>query len=858
MSFVHKKWRRIIAFMLACCVLCLTSMQYVSADTSASESEGIGTSMYDVSTSLTAYANSVIGSNTNDKHSDHILKEIPDAVGNDDICKPGIAGAFIGYGDEDKDFYAYISSNTAKSVTTSSYDAWLNAGDNGNIYTYARYGHLLSDLGLDETGNATGSSSMRNMFGLFMQGTHATASFIPQVFDFSLDILKTLNPFQFFANDTNVKNAITNPNDIAGSTPKDIFGDEVVDPDAHNVDNPLKANQDLTNASAGGILKPVVDFVSDIYDLSQDFGMLTIIPLLVAILLFTIIMRSGKNSGDTFGKIKTFVLRLTFIAVGVPLCGVLYTSVLNNISDVVQKSPAASKLVACTFVDFQSWVQSSRLDLPGNVQLTSSGQSSNDGDSVTAAGSANADTIRKLRNITFKINEKIYNFGFDANLGLSNNSHDYDAGTNAGIWNTNGTLKADNSNATVEKQVNAMLARYRSGDFYQASAWETAVNGAITSNHKDDLGATPSTANADSNANKVYGMYDETDECSDWLNRTIDDNKKILKGNMPASEPKYNWNKFNIFSNGALKTTGVPKKSGKLSTEVDITYKSGGATWDAGKMADPENKGGLSSISMYNYLSTSFDDSSISVYSAEKATSEYTKRAHYSVNLIGSGGLSTAYAVNCIACLFTFALIGLIYGFGMIIGNLKRGLNMIMQVPFAMMGAIRSAMQVVVYVFVMCIELIVTVFVYQFVCDLVVVFASVIETPIEDAVKDATILIGGKFAFISDFVSSDVLYDNRMILMTGIFVMAIAVSFMTYKVVKHRRAILSCMEYAICKYYRAVTFSEMLPVFDAWMANRKSLYVWDSVSDVGNAISETVIDVVTTSDNDMQKGVQTV
>ena len=101
----------------------------------ASEAEGIGTSFYDVSTALTAYANSVVGSNTNDKHADHRLSEMNGQ-------SPGVAGAFVGYGDTDRGFYAFISSNTANAVTTSSYDAWSNVGDGGATYAYVRYGYL--------------------------------------------------------------------------------------------------------------------------------------------------------------------------------------------------------------------------------------------------------------------------------------------------------------------------------------------------------------------------------------------------------------------------------------------------------------------------------------------------------------------------------------------------------------------------------------------------------------------------------------------------------------------------------------------------------------------------------------------
>lgn len=845
MNFIKHKYHRVVAFMLAVCMLVLSvpsQAVYASSPSGASESDGIYTSMYDVSTALTAYANNVVGSNTNDKHDDHKLKEM-------DEKKPGIAGAYVGYGDSDKGFYGYIASNTAKAVTSSSYDAWLNVGDNGSTYAYARYGHLLSDLGLDETGDATGSSMMRSTFGLFMQGTHSVAGFVPTIFEFSLKILRTLNPFRFLIKDDTTMykeseyGGSANGLFDSGSTSTDgsiKSGAGAVDKAI--TDNATGANAADVTASAGA-LKPVTKVMTSIYSGTRAIGFLSIIPLLLVLLLWSMLMKRDMSG------LKAFVIKFAFIVTGVPLCAALYTGVLDQTLTAVQTNPAASRLVACTFVDFQSWVQSSRLDLPSGVTLKSVGKSNSSGDSTTAAGAASAETLRSLRDITFRVNNAVYQFNglSTSGIGVGNTDAKEAANFNPGMWDNNGHLKDNGSDSTVEKQVNGLLQRYRSGDFYQASAWETSVNGALNKYHASELGATPSTSNANTNDGKVYQMYDETDEATDWMNRTVADNKKIFKGQK--------WNNFNIFSNGALKSDST------ASTKVDstITYNSGlGSNNWTGDMADPAVKGGLSSISMYNYLSSSFDDASISVYSAQKSTSEYTKKAHYAVNLIGSGALRVAYALNCVACLFSFALIGVMYGLGMVISNLKRGISMLMQIPFAMMGAVRGIIQVVMYVFTMCIELLFTVYVYQFVCEFIVIFASVIETPISNLVKQAdgmieSVIFGGRFSFLTNFVSPETLYNNHYLFVLGVFGLMVAVILFTGHVLVKSNAYLSAYEYAVCKWYRLITCKEMLPVFDKWMARRKSLYVWDDVSEINDLVSETVHDL-SRSKSDLEKG----
>ncbi len=845
MNFIKHKCHRVVAFMLAVCMFVLSVPSqpvYASSPSGASESDGIYTSMYDVSTALTAYANNVVGSNTNDKHDDHKLKEM-------DEKKPGIAGAYVGYGDSDKGFYGYISSNTAKAVTSSSYDAWLNVGDNGSTYAYTRYGHLLSDLGLDETGDATGSSMVRSTFGLFMQGTHSVAGFVPTIFEFSLKILRTLNPFRFLIKD----DTTTYDESTYGGSANGLFDggststDGSIEGGGAAVDKAITDNAHGDNATdvtaSAGALEPVTKVMTTIYSGTRAIGFLSIIPLLLVLLLWSMLMKRDMSG------LKAFVIKFAFIATGVPLCAALYTGVLDQTLTAVQTNPAASRLVACTFVDFQSWVQSSRLDLPSGVSLKSVGKSNSSGDSTTAAGAASAETLRSLRDITFRINNAVYQFNglSTSGIGIGNTDAKEAANFNPGMWDNNGHLKNNGSDSTVEKQVNGLLQRYRSGDFYQASAWETSVNGALNKYHASELGATPSTSNANTNDGKVYQMYDETDEATDWMNRTVADNKKIFQGQK--------WNNFNIFSNGALKSDSTS------STKVDstITYNSGlsSANW-TGDMADPAVKGGLSSISMYNYLSSSFDDASISVYSAQKSTSEYTKKAHYAVNLIGSGALRVAYALNCVACLFSFALIGVMYGLGMVISNLKRGISMLMQIPFAMMGAVRGIIQVVMYVFTMCIELLFTVYVYQFVCEFIVIFASVIETPISDLVGQVdgmkeSVIFGGRFSFLADFVSPETLYNNRYLFVLGVFGLIVAVVLFTGHVLVKSYAYLSAYEYAVCKYYRMITCKEMLPVFDKWIAERKSLYVWDGVSEINGLVSETVHDLSNNKSN-LEKG----
>lgn len=773
-----------------------------SSDGGASEAEGIGTSFYDVSTALSAYANSVVGSNTNDKHADHQLREMKG-------LSPGVGGAFVGYGDSDRGFYAFISSNTAHSVTTSSYDAWSNVGDDGSTYAYVRYGYLLNDLGLDDAATEGGDFG-RIVFGWFMRAVHAIAGLIPQLFGLCLTLLRLLNPFKFLTSSVvNSYGVLYHYRDQeyqmvrtgSGTNVGSMLGDSVSD---------------------SGVFGSIAQVISDLYTRLQFMGIYVIVPLLIAFLLFSILMQR-HNGQSVSRKVLIFLERFAFIVVGVPICALLYTSAVDEAYSIVSDEPPASQLVASTFVDFQGWVTNGRLGLPDYIELVSSGLDSDTGDASTTAGAASSDTVRALRYYVYELNRGV---GLVPD-GSSNPIGVFDPDRNSGpygyfygnVWDTNGFVDNLVGDDATSKRVGGLLSRYSGGNRYQASAWETAVNGTMSKKYSTELGATPSTANATSNDGMIYGMYDYTDDASDWLDREVADNTNIFEGHRYNNGGDWSGKAWNIFSNGDLVasvTTDVKK---------DIVYKNGwnGTVQDG---TDPNTTGGLSSISMYNYLSTDFTDSSVSVYSSVKSTSEYVKPSHFSVNLIGSGVLRTLYGANCVAVLGIFVIIGLFYGFGMVISNLTRGVRLLLQIPGAMFGILRSIVQIIVYTLVMIMELLGTIFMYVVFTDLIIMFATVIEKPIAKAVMTPSVVVGGRIANVG-VLNPDVFYGNTLFFVFGMFVVIGMLLFSGYKIVKYHRVFLVVWEACWCKIFRLVTCQALRPAFDDWMKNRVSLYVWD-------------------------------
>ena len=526
------------------------------------------------------------------------------------------------------------------------------------------------------------------------------------------------------------------------------------------------------------------------------------------------------------------------------MLGVLYTATLDEVQSIVLTQAPSSRIIAASFVDFENWVKTSRLDPPGQPVDESGGGSTgsssfelkSEGISESESqGRASSDSWRTVRETIYQINHAtgLYALDGDSGLGISVGGDDID--TNAGMWDTDGKFTQFGSDSENRKviftRLNSLLDMYSSGAFYTASAWESNINSSLTANFQDDLGSTQSTDPASSNKKTIYQMYFDTDEVDDWMNRSVENNGEIFDDKRDGSdgpeEAKWANMEWNIFSNG----TNIGVDSLPTDATSDITYKSSIGAW--GDAINPAGKGALSTVSMYNYLASAFNESNISVYSAANTTSEYTRVQHYSANLAGSGFMGTLFLVNCIVCLGVFVIIGLFYCLGMLLHNLKTGLALIMSIPGAMLGVLKSIIQVVVYVIKMIIELFGTIFLYQFVGDLVIIFASAVEAPVvENAANiEAAAVAGGVLASGSGSSLLLALAESKPLFLLSLAAVVVGLLMLGFTMVKLVRPVLVVWSYAWMKVMRRLTLPEFLPVFDAWAVNRKSLYIWDELAE---------------------------
>ncbi|MBD5585203.1 MAG: hypothetical protein HDQ88_08975 [Clostridia bacterium] len=541
-----------------------------------------------------------------------------------------------------------------------------SSSDVSGVWAYCQYGYLLNDLGLDKTGGS-GMHLIRFVSGWGMLLMYVLSMAVPMLFGFVLNLLQTLNPFKFFAGID--FSSFTGANATMGGI-SDIDG---------------------LPAALQGLGATITNW----YNAFQSFSEYIVIPMFFVILCLTLLLSKKAGKGSV---IKKYVLRLFVIFMCVPICGSVYTSVLEQMGDSTEIGYAqSSMIVKSTFVDFEKWAKTSRLGLPPDLSFSIDANDSTSDDVIPSeASGVSSATSSRIREIAYKINSiQFKNDGTILTTGMlqADGTTMYLTGKNSGLtWNravTNGVTAAaigvtgaltDTSKEQLSEvaEIFDLLIRYSSADFYTSSMFESDAKSLI-----DKAGV--ETEDKD----KLFGASDEPSD--------FQDGKDFQFGEDHFSEDNAY---LNIWGNGGLSFS-------------NNSFSSNGEK-------------GLSTMSMYNYLNSKFGRTSVTMYSTD-SSSDFVRQSHFSVNLIGNGLMSALYWFNALLMLASLSVVGICYAFGMFINVLKRSFKFISSVPFALLGSIKAGARIITYTVMMIIEIIGTMFVYTLVAQIIISFSTVME-----------------------------------------------------------------------------------------------------------------------------------
>ena len=642
-------------------------------------------------------------------------------------------GAFMGYVDKDYPFWDFTNAIAQTTMGTQS-RSYTVPSNNQAVAAYLQYGHALQALGLDTvSSNQFDFMAIGRMFLGYLSMAVYVGALVPQVaFSVAINVMKTLNPFNWMVSEA-------------------IGGGETVP------------------ALAG-----VKGFVTDLYNVFAGMGLYAATLILaVGIGMSILFWRKSNNVGLHF---KKFIIRLVFIAAGLPFLGMTYTAALNNASDAFAASaPMANKAVAATFVDFAAWAEKNNLALPEGTTIKVNGNGSGSGSGTVDMGG----TSPSPQGFALKINTA---------SGSLVDGDDTDA------MNLTDNIMSSrySGNGQLGKilEVFDLLNRFANSTRYTAGAYETYVKtisggkmaeGLKVTGNKDKYAAVNNILSPNADTSKLDNK--NTSFMSDGTPSTFSvsmSGGSIIytgHGNISKYAPGTAYRKFEKAMDSVAEHTMGPRA------------KSFGTTASSGT-------GGLSTISMYNYLTTKFADDTVTNYSSTKLASDYVLDTHHSVSLVGGGVMGIVYWLNMVSILSFIAVVGTVYAFGLIGGSVKRGIKMVTSIPFAAIGSVRAISKIVGITVSMIVQIYGTFIVYNLVVELFIASQQIFLTPLLTGFNN-----GNVSAAIIPGMTAD--YNGVTAAVTGLtvpivaFIMSIVNIVITIKAVKLRKTLVKSMDEAM-------------------------------------------------------------
>lgn len=445
----------------------------------------------------------------------------------------------------------------------------------------------------------------------------------------------------------------------------------------------------------------LADTVSDLYVgfAGLGFSLATVVFFCTLAAALMAWQATGRTIRNAAGK---YAVRIGFIILGVPLLGAMYTEVIDLASQSVTASGSqATRAVASTFLDFEQWAKQNRLALPEGTRITISGSS------------VDLSNTTSERVLVRKINQ--LSGAYAGSIG-SLDSSDMSSLLDISSSPSSQVGYADQFAATMN-----VLARYMSGDKYTAANYETMLKEQLRNGSDSETVFKCMRSTAGSQSKYAEQAVQQAEGCSTFMNN--------------GSSADFG------FANAANGDGGscigcASSLIDENGTTYQVTYQ--------GHATGPATKTGLSSMSMYNYLTTEFTGSDVMVYSSHKAVSKLTFKSHYSVSIPGANGfVSLLYWLNLSVMLVCLSILGVSYAIGMLINVIKRQIRLLVSLMPAMAGSVKAIARFAMHVGMLVVEILGTFFVYSLVAEFLLNISSIVEIPAEQAAS-ATINAGSR------------------------------------------------------------------------------------------------------------------
>ena len=362
-------------------------------------------------------------------------------------------------------------------------------------------------------------------------------------------------------------------------------------------------------------------------------------------------------------RIWRLVFRMFIIIAAVPLIGTSYTLALEALADTVSHgNVVANRLVMSTLVDTEAWAINQRLAPPTQDGVAMIRVRGEPGSTFEYRGD-------NPRDVALAINS----WNFIAARGFSPGGSAWDTidhGEGGGV-------------PSVNQEVRSMLLRYANRTTFASGEYDAVVRSTIRVVDEE-----------------IVSMFE-------LAPNAFTDFSPFLSGG-PVT----------IYNNGGLHVSSSGGDTHFLNDGSALAY-----TRFPLRIGD---QGGLSTISMYNFINSRFSDTGIAMFSPYRSPSIFTAHTIASVSPVGTSGVAVLNVLQAIVQMFALGLLGLLFGLAMFFGGFKTGLAVLASVPATLVGSIKGFARLITNTFLLITQVVATMFLYVLIGDILLALGDVV------------------------------------------------------------------------------------------------------------------------------------
>ena len=728
----------------------------------------------------------------------------------DNLDKPYVTmsniGNFFGIkavndtGDNKSDVWSYGDTAQVKRLTTDTLWSWHSGNksemEKSAMLAYMMWGSALSDLGIDEFRDAkSASDGIRMITGYATYICFILAYSASSIMESVIELLQKLNIFMLL----------------------------------YNAGDALVTNVLYSDALTGS--KLMTDNILPVYKALKGMRW-AVFAVMLVLFVGSITVFKSKAMGQaatTQTRARNLLYRFIIMAIGLPLCGMVYTTCLDLIgASLVDTQYEVTDYIYSEFMDYEAWtikdpskafqIDSSSVGNKIKVVYDTTKQimTIESVNSVTTGPSSSITTSQTLdaSRFVYAINESMYGTDVTGRSATGNYVSDiFKPGS--GVNKTYGDLVEEVADSSVvDREASYQTAK----DLILAYAKSNTVNADVLNSYyvKDmqklaralTMGVTPANANQQASVNsaaieQIFGVNSADQriwsyvqiENDQWIyNDTADRVIKLsendghtieitLKG-VPILSSVLGDSYVKVGYNRIMQNTLLPSATyqydyddrtmeAQVGVQPTITIEDSDGEME-GKVYTityDMSEGGMSPLSLYNYMHTKFDKGTIDVYSPTETSNEGISLMHYAVTTPYSGIPEMVQLLYTICMLFSIGVIGWVFGISLLMNTIVQTVKALPLIFKMLMGSIQGFVEALLTVFAICIELLVTILLYSWSINLIDFIIELVKT-----------IVG---TILTIFVSIDA---ETLAILNGIISMCI-VLWGTFELIKWRRAI---------------------------------------------------------------------